>query len=313
MFVFQVKLMTCHFIDKSYNRPKFNTYTSWNPAATTFADTSTIGKNPYTFFIDINNTMYIPSRSNNKILIWFTGASNPSQTLSTNSSNSSSIFVTSSRDIYVDNGILAGEIDRWTFNWTKSTSPMSIQQFCTGLFVDINNTLYCSLESNHQVIAKSLSISNSNARAVAGTGCSGSNLDMLASPNGIFIDDNFDLYVADSGNNRIQKFQPGQVNGSTVAGSGITNTIDLNYPTCVVLDANKYLFIVDSNNHRIVGSGPNGFRCIIACSSISGAQNYTLSYPRSMTFDSYGNIYVSDTGNNRIQKFNMTSNSTGKY
>ena len=105
-------------------------------------------------------------------------------------------------------------------------------------------------------------------------------------------------------NNRIQLFQSGQLNATTVAGNtSSTITISLNCPTGIVLDADKHLFIVDNSNHRIVGSGPNGFRCLVGCNGTGGSASDQLSYPMSLSFDSYGNIFVTDTGNNRIQKF----------
>ena len=77
---------------------------------------------------------------------------------------------------------------------------------------------------------------------------------------------NFDLYIADYLNHRVQLWRSGESNGITVAGNGSPNpTIDLDHPTAVVLDAGKYLFIVDSANDRIVGSGLNGFRCLVGC------------------------------------------------
>lgn len=63
-----------------------------------------------------------------------------------------------------------------------------------------------------------------------------------------------------------------------------------------------YLF-VDQQNHRVVGSGPNGFRCLVGCFSNGGSTSNSMLYPRTMAFDSYGNIYVVDRDNNRIQKF----------
>ncbi len=85
---------------------------------------------------------------------------------------------------------------------------------------------------------------------------------MLYNPNGIFVDNNFNLYVADTGNHRIQFFQSGQLTATTVVGKGAPGTISLYNPTDVLLDADGYLFIVDSGNYRIVGSASNGFRCI---------------------------------------------------
>jgi hypothetical protein len=119
--------------------------------------------------------------------------------------------------------------------------------------------------------------------------------------------------VADSGNNRIQLFSSGQSSPITVAGSGAPQTIVLNSPTDVVLDADGYLFIVDYNSHRIVGSGPSGFQCIVGCSGVGGSGSNQLNLPFAMAFDSYGNIFVADTYNNRVQLFLLASNSCSKY
>jgi len=144
---------------------------------------------------------------------------------------------------------------------------------------------------------------------VAGNGSHGSTSNMLNSPNGIFVDTNFDLYVADYENNRIQLFRLGQINGTTVAGDTSANlTISLYYPTNVILDGNKYLFITDSGNHRIIGSDENGFRCIVACSMSSGSTSNKFIYPRSIAFDSFGNLFVVDRNNHRIQKFCLSTN-----
>jgi sugar lactone lactonase YvrE len=147
----------------------------------------------------------------------------------------------------------------------------------------------------------------------AGNGSLGSTSDLLNSPRGIYVDINFNLYVADSGNNRIQLFQSGQLTGTTIVGStSSTTTITLNGPTGLVLDADNYLFIVDSNNHRIIASGPNGFRCLVGCSETNGSSSSQLFYPQNMAFDSYGNIYVTDRNNNRIQKFILQDNLCSK-
>jgi hypothetical protein len=70
---------------------------------------------------------------------------------------------------------------------------------------------------------------------------------------------------------------------------------------------------VDSGNHRIVKSGLNGFQCLAGCSGFSGLASNQLNGPWSLSFDSYGNIFVTDQGNNRIQKFILSINSSGKF
>jgi tripartite motif-containing protein 71 len=147
---------------------------------------------------------------------------------------------------------------------------------------------------------------------VAGTGSPGFDSTMLDSPQGIYLDSDINLYVADCGNDRIQKFTPMQSSGITIIGNGSAEPLGLDCPTAVVLDSNGYLFIVDSNNHRIVGSGPNGFRCLVGCSG-TGVLSHQLSFPQGLSFDSYGNMFVTDRGNNRLQRFNIQKTSCGEY
>ena len=161
------------------------------------------------------------------------------------------------------------------------------------------------MANNHRVDKKWL---NGTTTIVAGTGVQGSESNMLNHSRGIFVDINLDLYVADRDNHRIQLFGLNQQNGITVVGKGSTNiTISLNGPTGVVLDGNQHLFIIDHGNHRIIGSNENGFRCIVACSG-QGSTSNKLSFPQSIAFGSFGNLFVVDQNNNRIQKFCLSTN-----
>jgi hypothetical protein len=272
-----------------------------------------VGSYPYGLFVNTINTLYVVLMSSNYIQVWLEGNTNPTSIISGNISNSYSLFVTSSDDIYVDNGASYGQVDKWLSNTTSSTPAMYVPIYCYSLFIDLNNTLYCSLPPLQQVIAKSLDDVPNTLKTVAGTGCAGSTSNMLKSPRGIFVDINFNLYVADCNNDRIQVLQSGQLNAKTVAGNGALETITLLRPVSVVLDGDGYLFIVDSNNNRIVGSGPNGFRCLVGCSGVWGSTSYQLYLPQTMAFDSYGNIFVTDTQNSRIQKFVLASNVSGKH
>jgi hypothetical protein len=166
---------------------------------------------------------------------------------------------------------------------------------------------------NHQVVKKSLKDPEMTSVTVAaGTGSSGSAFYELNRPWGIFVDVNFDLYVADCGNDRVQLFQSGESSGLTIAGSASPNpTINLNCPSEIVLDAEKYLFIVDRGNNRIVGSGLNGFRCLVGCYG-KGSQSNRLNFPISLSFDRSGNMFVVDQWNNRIQKFEYVESCFGK-
>jgi hypothetical protein len=285
----------------------------WNANGTTVANLTTIGSHPHDIFINTNNIIYVPNQDNGQIVFWSEGNITSTKNISTNFLNSSSIFVTTTADIYIDTFHTIGGVGKITSNSTISISLMNMCQQCWDIFIDINNNLYCSLSERHQIIAKSLNNDCSRVTIVGGTGSGGSKSTMLNDSRGIFVHTTLDLYVADCGNDRIQFFRSGKLTATTIVGNGSLNTtIPLNCPTSIVLDGNQYLYIVDSGNHRIVGSDSNGFRCLIGCFGSAGSASNQLSNPWSLSFDSNGNIYVSDQGNNRIQKFNFVINLCSK-
>jgi sugar lactone lactonase YvrE len=237
----------------------------------------------------------------------------PVKTISNGLNSPFATAASTTGDIYVDNGNTNHRVDMWSWNATSSVAIMNVTSRCHSLFLDINNTLYCCTDVGHKVVKMSLNSGSNTATIAAGTGTSGSQAYMLSYPNGIFVDKNFNLYVADYQNNRVQMFQPGQLNATTVAGNGSSPSIQLYWPTAIVLDADEYLFISDSANNRIVRSGPYGFQCLLGCSGASGSASNQLNRPYALRFDSYGNLFVADSGNNRIQKFLLMTNSCGKY
>jgi hypothetical protein len=296
----------------SFNQPIFSPYASWIGNAITFATIGTVGQNPNGIFVNTNNTVYVANQANSRVQIWLTGSSIPTLNITNGVNYPYSIFAAINGDIYVDNGLENNRVDKWTSNGTTSNSVMYVTNACYDLFLDISNTLYCSLHNQNQVASKSLNTS-SNMWIVAagvGTACSEPASNTLNGPRGIFVDTYLNLYVADCGNNRVQLFASGQVTATTIVISETTGTISLSCPSDVALDGNGYIFIVDSNNHRILGSGPNGFRCIAGCSSSCSSSSSQLCNPSTFSFDTYGNIFVTDTNNNRIQKFILMPNTT---
>ncbi|CAF1359940.1 unnamed protein product [Adineta steineri] len=233
-------------------------------------------------FVDSNNTVYATDDQRNRVLVWSTSGANPVRNLSSNLKNPMSLFVTMNGDIYVYNEQSYKEVDKWIWNATIGIKVMSVSDICYGLFIDLNNTLYCSIQNLNTVISQLLD--NNGTSATYGTGWGGS-ANELNKPQGIFVDFNFDLYVADSRNNRIQRFSSRSFNATTVAGDGAAINFSLNTPTDVVLDADGYLFIVDSYNNRIVRSEPNGFRCLVGCSG-QGTGSDQLDSPQNSTISS---------------------------
>ncbi|MBE9566153.1 MAG: NHL repeat-containing protein [Proteobacteria bacterium] len=74
-------------------------------------------------------------------------------------------------------------------------------------------------------------------------------------PRGLAIDPDGGLWVADSGNDRVQKFAPdGQVTTCFPGG----RDVDLSCPNAVAVDSRGSVYVSDSLNHRIVRLAPAG-------------------------------------------------------
>jgi hypothetical protein len=255
----------------------------------------------------------VVERSLTQIQVWLEGSATPVRTIAGTFNNSLTIFVTISGVIYVDNGQGYGRVDMLTPNATTSAVAMYVSDRCFGLFVDIYESVYCSIGHQHQVRKKLFKDLANISVLVAGNGTIGSGPNMLHEPRGIFVDTPLNLYVADCYNDRIQLFAPGQSNGTTLLGNGAPGTINVSCPNSVVLDADGHLFVVDYTNNRIIGWRPNGYQCIAACSGSSGSSAAHLNGPFVLYFDSYGNIFVSDTVNDRVQKFLIVNNNLGEF
>ena len=263
-------------------------------------------------FIDNNNTVYAAVPDLTQVQVWPQGSITASRNLSTGANAPWSVFVTINGDIYVDNGDTNKTVNKWVANYPSYTIAMQTKGRCYDLVVDMYENLFCSMGASHQVIKRSLyetNISNSVA-IVAGNGTAGSSAYLLDRPKGIAVDCNLNLFVADCGNNRVQRFEAGRLNAMTVVGTA--DTILLSCPMGVILDAGGYLFIMDKDNDRVIGSDRRGFRCIVGCTSVQGSATDQLNYARIIRFDTQGNLYIADTNNNRIQKFLLATNSCGK-
>ena len=285
----------------SYNQPIFHECTRWNPSGLSFANATTVGTNPTGIFTDLNNSVYATAGDSASFQIWRNGNSNLSSSIVAGLNGSSSIFITLNGDVYVDNGT-NNRVNKWSENMTISVPAVYTNGSCDDLFIDTYENIYCSQGSQHAVLKKSFNDDANTSTVVAGNGTNGSGSYLLSAPAGIFVTTSFSLYVADSGNDRVQLFLSGQRDGTTEAGNDAPGTISLNNPSGVVLDGNECIFIVDQGNNRIVGSGPGGFRCIVGCTGMNGCASNQLLAPRRMSFDSVGSIFVIDGGNQRIQK-----------
>ena len=263
-------------------------------------------------FVDQNNTVYVADKTRNSVAIFLEGSLVPNRNLTGGLADPWSVIASNAGAVYVDNGITYFRVDVWLPNSSTSSIVMTVPEECYSLFIDTNNHIYCAATVNHAVVKKWLGDNATLSTRIAGTGVAGSTAEMLYYPAGVFVDLNFNLYVGDCGNDRIQKFPFGQTTGITVAGVGAPNTATFDCPNAVILDANGYIFFTSNYNNRVYGQGPFGFQCLFGCSSGGGSAANQLNSPRQISFDSYGNLFVADQLNSRIQKFLLVSNSCSK-
>jgi len=119
-------------------------------------------------------------------------------------------------------------------------------------------------------------------------------------PNGVALDSSGNVYVADTGNNRIQKFtSSGQF--ITKWGSEGNGDGQFSSPHGIALDSNGNIYVADTGNNRIQKFTSSGQ--FITKWGSEGNGDGEFSVPRSIALDSSGNIYVAEEWNHRIQKF----------
>ncbi|CAF4086797.1 unnamed protein product [Adineta steineri] len=293
----------------SYNRPKLCTNATWYQNGTTIANKTIVEDQPRGFFINCKDNLYVAALGREKILRWDKGLNKSGVIVGTKLSPYSNLFATIDDDIYFQIEKDGGQIYKWKNSTKNSTFVVKFEKSCSGLFIDINNTIYCSVHHRIQVFSTSLNDSNNTLTTVVGEEHEGSSSHKLRDPHGIFVDINFTIYVADTGNGRIQRFRSGEKHGTTVAGCGFPRSLTLDRPTDVILDADGYLFIVEKGKNRIVRKGSSDFQYILNKNGTNKESPYELNQPESIRFDSHGNIYVTDTDRDRIQKFTLATNS----
>ncbi len=125
-------------------------------------------------------------------------------------------------------------------------------------------------------------------------------------PSDVFVDKSGNIYVADYGNNRIQKWMPGASEGITVAGgNGPGNSPqNLHGPLSVYVDGLKNIYIGDYLNDRIQ-KWDEGMEqgTTIAGTGKEDSNNIDLNGPAGIFIDYKNKLYVADVINNRVQMF----------
>ena len=138
------------------------------------------------------------------------------------------------------------------------------------------------------------------------------------------MDSSGNVYIADMWNQRIRMIDAISGNISTIAGTGdsgysgdggAVTSAELNAISGVALDSSGNVYIAEFNNRRIrmidaisgnistiAGTGSGGYS-----GDGGAATSAQLKNPSGVALDSSGNVYIADTGNQRIRMIDAIS------
>ena len=212
----------------------------------------------------------------------------------------------------------------------------TITQFSDITF-DPKGNLFISDRMNHQI--RKIDI-NGNISTIAGTGDSdyygdgGPALEAaFRDPNSLASDKQGNIYIAEAANNRIRKIDTKGI-VTTVAGNGEHADSGDGGPALqagirsmddIAISPEGELHILGTNTHKVRKITQDGKIVTVAGKGYAGffgdggpATKAMLKNPAAISFDSKGNLYIADMGNNRIRKVDKkgiitTFAGTGKF
>lgn len=199
--------------------------------------------------------------------------------------------------------------------------------FPLGMTVDSKNQLFIADEFNNRI--RKVDILSGIITTVAGSGFIGFSDNLPATnsnltfPSGVAVDNNENLFIADTFNSRIRKVDFATQVISTIAGNGVptfsgdgdkANLASISRPNSLVIDSNGNVVFSDTFNNRVRKIDINtGIITTIAGSGVPStdvgdgnlAVTATLISPLGLCLDGNGDIYIADSGNNRIRKIDI--------
>lgn len=209
-----------------------------------------------------------------------------------------------------------------------------------GVTVDNAGRLWVGDYRAHRVLRFDAAASKANgapADAVLGqsnftTTSFGTNASNFALPYNVFIDSAGRLWVADTGNNRVLRFDTAasKANGATADGvlgqpdfttaSQVTTASGMRLPSGVTIDTSGRLFVADTSNHRVLwfdtavdkANGANADGVLGQPDFTTGTRNTggisatSLLFLSDATFDAASDtLWVADIDNHRVLRYGI--------
>jgi sugar lactone lactonase YvrE len=200
---------------------------------------------PEDLYVDASSNIYVADSLNYRIMFWGKNSSTGVQVAGNGSAGSSlstfntvaAIFADSEGNIYVSD-TNNHRVMKFTPNVTNAVIVAGTGSAGNGsyqlnspdgiYFDEINSYLYVADYNNHRIQRFHVGVST-NGTSVAGGNGQGSASNQLSYPSSVSVSKiNDAIYIADSGNNRVQLWNSGATSGVTIAGNGTSTS---NYST----------------------------------------------------------------------------------
>ena len=147
-------------------------------------------------------------------------------------------------------------------------------------------------------------------RSVLSFGQKGESVGMLKGPSEVAVNDQDEIAVTDTWNNRVSVFSSDGTHLRSF-GRGGNNNGEFRYPTGIAFDSHGNIVVADCANHRVQVFDRNGN--FLSKFGEYGSRNNQLSYPEGLSINGNGDIIVADSKNKLIKIFSSSGGYFRKF